>query len=241
LALVSAFATPALAQQFKGSGPRATPMFALASGLAVFETEHRGEGAFLIKLMDAQGNVVSEIAQGTGVFGGSKAVKIPASGNYLMDVVATGEWSIRLRRTDVEIVAADSSTVRGTEAGRTDGAKPGTGGWFARGLVGGLILGPVGTAIAVNKAQNSSLPAAQNAANALPLGEPAYTAAYREAFADRLGTRRQRSALIGGVIGTGVLTVVLLQAFDLVGSAEGDNPNGGGNPALVVPILRWWR
>lgn len=238
--LLTLLAGPAAAQQFRGSGSEATPMFPLAAGLAVFESEHRGNGSFTIRLLDADGNTIGEVANGTGVFGGSKAVRVPQTGRYLLNVEAMGEWSVRLRRNDPEGAAAiDSVQLRGRDDGHEAAGQPGTTGWLAQGFVGGVLLGPIGTAIAVTRAGSSARSTAQEAASTLSLGEPGYAASYREAYADRLSTRRQRSALIGGVLGSVVLGYVLLQALDLGAAGEGVEPPDDNPPALVVPIFSW--
>jgi hypothetical protein len=235
-------ASPGLAQNFKGRGTDATQRFALTEGVAVFEVEHKGDGDFNIRLLDDQGQVIGEVARGTGDFGGAKALRIPRTSYYIYDVEATGEWSVRLREIRPDNGPPDPAAERGAEAGRVDGGRPGTTGWLARGLLGGALLGPIGTAIAVNRAAESAPGDAQAAASALQEGELAFVAAYRESYADRLRARRARSALIGGAVGTGVLVFAIFQFVDLGTSSANviQDPGGSFDPAIVVPLFRWW-
>jgi len=235
-------ATPVLAQNFKGRGRDATQRFALTEGVAVFEVQHKGEGEFNIRLLDDDGQVIGEVARGTGDFGGAKALRIPRTSYYLYDVEAGGEWSVRLREIRPDNGPPDPQAERGTDAGRTDGSRPGTTGWMARGLLGGVLLGPIGTALAVHRAGESAADDAQAAASALQPNELAFVSAYRTSYADRLRARRQRSALIGGAVGTGILVVAIFQFVDLGTSSSNviQDPGGQFDPAIVVPLIRWW-
>ena len=232
-------ATPALAQNFKGTGPEATAKFSLGEGLAIFEVQHDGEGAFLITLLDENGNVIVEVARGSGPFGGSKAVRIERTGLYLFNVDAAGEWSVRLRSDDEAptngATAAGPAAERGNEAGYADASRVGTSGWIARGFLGGVLLGPIGTGVAIAKAASSAENDAVATADRQPMEDLSYATAWRQAYAERLRMRRQRSALIGGAAGTTVLLIALLQLVDLGGVSETDGLGGEG-AVIVVPI-----
>jgi hypothetical protein len=230
-------AGPAGAQNFKGKGPVATKKFPLAEGLVIFEVQHRGEGAFVVKLVDEQGTVIDEVARGDGTFGGSKAIRVPQTGAYLFDVQAPGEWSVRLTSTEVADEGGES-TRNGREEGRADGGRTGTGGWLARGFAGGLLGGPIGIGLVISRVDGATERDFEAAAAGRPMGDLAYAAAYREAFTSRLRTRRQRNAVIGGAVGTSVLAFALIQLIDLGRSSENDNlgPGDPGVPFIVVPI-----
>jgi hypothetical protein len=134
----------------------------------------------------------------------------------------------------------DPAAERGLVAGREDAGKPGTLGWMGRGLLGGLLLGPIGTAVAVNRASESADDAAQAAANSLSMNELSYVTAYRQSYADRIRTRRQRSALIGGAVGTSVLVFAIFQAVNLGTSEAGvEEPGPDNPPAILVPLFTW--
>lgn len=242
LALLALGATAtAQAQSLRGSGTRATQAFPLVAGIAVFEVQHRGEAPFQMRLVDEQGQVVDEIASGVGAFGGSKAVRIPATGRYLVNVVADGDWSVRVRTGETALDAAsdptaDSAMAAGRTAGRAAAGRPGTGGWFAKGLLGGLLLGPVGTAIVASSADRGADQAATAAADALAPDRMDYTVGYREGFADRLRQRRLRASLTGGIIGTAVLATVIISAITLRQGAQVNGGNGGDPPLPLISI-----
>ncbi len=238
LALALANATPLAAQRFQGRGPDATEKFSLDEGIAVFDVQHKGGGTFTVKLLDEAGNVVGELASGDGQFGGSKELRIDRTGLYLIDITTSGEWSVSLRRNEVgpDVTTISPEAEPGSEAGRTEASNVSTAGWLVRGFIGGALLGPIGTGVAVAKAGSSAESAAAAAAQARPLGDLAYARAWQDAYLNRLRMRRQRSALIGGAVGTGLLLVALIQVVDLGGVTE-DDAVGDGIP-VVIPI-RW--
>jgi hypothetical protein len=82
-------------QPFTGRGPNVTPLFTLRPGLATFQVRNQGSGYFGVLLLDSQGKTVDLIANSTDTnFSGSKAVRIPAAGAYLLAVDSDGDWSI---------------------------------------------------------------------------------------------------------------------------------------------------
>lgn len=226
----------AAGQSFKGKGPEATKPFPLAEGTVVFEVEHRGEGAFVVNLVNEQGGVVDEVARGAGVFGGSKGVRVPRTGEYHFDVQAPGTWSVRLLAT--EVTGAETESARqGRAEGTSDADAPGTAGWLGRGFVGGLVGGPIGMGLMLGKVEPASERDAEAAAAAKSSSDLAFAAAYREAFEARLRHRRQRSAMVGGAIGTGVLAFTLIKLIDLGGTGETTEfPGIPTTPAVVVPV-----
>jgi hypothetical protein len=95
-------------------------------------------------------------------------------------------------------------------------------GWFGRGLLGGLVGGPIGTVVAYRKAgQGDVTPLLPSGLDPADQRDRLYLEGYLAGFGDRIRSRRKGYALIGGAIGTGVLTYVLLQVFDIGGKAGG--------------------
>lgn len=80
-----------------GKGQQATEMFTLPAGLVVFEMQHDGESNFIVHLIDDQGKRVEYMVSEIGQFNGSKAVRVPSAGRYLLDIAADGNWSIKTR------------------------------------------------------------------------------------------------------------------------------------------------
>ena len=81
-----------------GSGQKATEKFTLTKGLAIFKMDHKGSSNWAPKLLDSQGNDVELLANEIGVFAGSKAVGIEGEGEYLLDVTASGNWTITIEQ-----------------------------------------------------------------------------------------------------------------------------------------------
>jgi hypothetical protein len=79
---------------FSGEGQQASSPQLLEKALYVFKLQHVGERNFGVWLMDGSGKRIELLVNVTGSFSGSKAVRIPAKGYYLVDVSADGPWSI---------------------------------------------------------------------------------------------------------------------------------------------------
>lgn len=225
------------AQTFSGEGRDLTKSFPLAEGTAVVEFEHRGSGSFVVQLVGEDRTAIDEIARGQGTFGGSKAIRIAQSGNYMFDIEAPGRWTVRV--VSMEAAGADSEAARlGAERGRSDAETPGTGDWLGKGFIGGLVGGPLGISFVLGRAERSAEKDADVALANVPGDDAAWSAAYRDAFADRLRSRRQRSTTIGGVVGTGILVYALIKAIDLGSGEQNDviDDTGSGSPFIVIPI-----
>lgn len=82
-----------------GTGQTATEKFTLQSGLAVFKMTHSGSSNFIVVLLDSAGNEVDySLVNEIGAFNGSKAVQIPDSGEYLLDIQAGGAWTVTIEQ-----------------------------------------------------------------------------------------------------------------------------------------------
>lgn len=84
--------------QLSGSGQEATERFSLESGLAIFKMTHSGQANFIVTLLDSNGERVGSLVNEIGPFDGSKAEKIPAAGEYILDVTASGPWTIDIKQ-----------------------------------------------------------------------------------------------------------------------------------------------
>jgi len=239
---VAAFASPAAlgAQAFQGTGPQATDFFPLDAALAIFDLEHQGEGAFSVRLLDEQGRVVEELAQATGAFQGSKAVRVEQGGRYLLDVTASGPWSVQRRVASAAAGGAGGDPVvseaftEGQVAGGEAAAAVPTNGWILRGMLGGAVAGPIGAAIAVGLAGGSGVdtPALTGTS-----GGEDYRMGYEDAFAARVREQRKKKAFIGGMVGSGIFIAGLIMIADLAQGGKGggvtDPPSGGGEFVIV--------
>lgn len=248
-----------VAQDFSGTGQQATQLFHMPAGLAVFELQHQGSGAFTFRLLDRTGGVVQELASGSGAFSGSKAVRIPAEGDYLFDVGGAGTWSIRLRPAATAVpavtVAAPNAAPAGlplpdsiavipaAERGRRAGVQAGKGaepwswGWFGKGLVAGTLTGPVGMSVMAVVAGHGSTPAAPGPAGGLDGGnDPLYGEGFRRGFRAGVISGRREAALVGGMVGTAAFAFAMLKVLhiSISGGETGTRPPGDPNALVVV-------
>ena len=254
-ALVSAALIPATAgaQHVSGRGQQATPVFPLSSGLVIFELEHRGDGEFVVRLLDEQGVLVDTLARVTGAFRGSKAVHLPRTGSYLYDVQSRGEWTIAPRgsavpttgpvtgsppraaeargatpdRMETTSLTVQQAGVDAEEVARRKGAFP----WLLGGLGGGAVLGPVGAGlvfVAANKRERA--PPADVEMRRAAHGQ-AYADAFAAAYEARRRSDRRVAAVVGGATGTIVFGFVVAQIINWSNRSGGaSGPPGGELP-----------
>lgn len=238
---VASIADPASAQNASGTGQQATDLFPLREGLATFDLEYEGEGTFSARLLDEHGELVETLAAATGPFRGSKAVRVPRSGQYLYDVSATGSWSIRLRpRPDEQpaaprlepqrngMVSDSLLRSRGSYFGRQEANRIGAFPYLLGGLLGGVVAGPIGAgaAFAVSSGRAAAVP--PRVENTLTEREPQYREAFRESFQHRLRTNRRTASLIGGVTGTAIFAFAIAQVVNWSGGEGGSGGPGNG-------------
>ncbi len=81
----------------QGTGKKASELFTLDYGLKTFEMNYRGADNFIVWLMDDQGNRVDLLANEIGSFDGSKAIGIPQTGTYLLNIESNGKWEISIK------------------------------------------------------------------------------------------------------------------------------------------------
>jgi hypothetical protein len=238
LALFAGGAPGLSAQFFTGTAPTASDTFPLQAGLVVVELEHRGTGQFRARLLDQRGAVVEELAGTTGTFTGSRAVQIPRADQYLLDVVADGEWQVRIRRfgevADDEL-EAHPELERARTLGREVANDQGVLGWFGGGFLAGAVAGPVGSVAATVWARRDPPPPP---AWAFDSEGPVFDQIVQESYDDTYRMRRQRAALRGSLLGTAVLAFVIIRYSDL--ARPGGVPGDGSPPDIQrVPILRF--
>lgn len=77
-----------------GSGPQETDEFPLEEGLIYFSVDYAGEDNFYVFLHDTGGDVNELLAHGTGPGSSSRAVHIPASGDYFLEVSGNDSWEV---------------------------------------------------------------------------------------------------------------------------------------------------
>ena len=238
IALLISMAPLANAQEFKGSGQQATALFELAAGLVIIEFEHHGTGRFEVRMLDAQGNAIQEVARGEGALRGSKAVRISDKGHYLFDIAATGEWQVRARAADRDNApAALASSERmfllqaeamGDSLARRHESWSWP--WFMKGMAGGVLTGPIGMFYVAGRANRSSMTVPVMPESAVSPGQ--YRDAFQVGFSSRVRATRKESAFVGGMVGTAAWAFLIVKLADVQFWGGGsDAPPVGGNPA----------
>ncbi len=83
-----------LPQSFTGQGPQVTPFFAGNTGALRLSLKHSGQRNFIVRVLDTQGRLVDLSANVIGAYDGSKVVRLPTRGVYILVVEADGNWNI---------------------------------------------------------------------------------------------------------------------------------------------------
>lgn len=141
--------------------------------------------------------------------------------------IREGTLSYRLETALVQpllppAATADTLAERGHREGEAAAKQTYPWGWFGRGFLGGVLGGPIGTVVAYRKADRQIvMPPTAEDLHPADRQNRLYLEGYTAGFSDRARARRKGYALIGGAIGTGVLTYALLQLFDMGGKAGG--------------------
>lgn len=84
--------------QLSGTGQQASQKFDLESGLSLFKMTHVGTSNFSIWLYDSSGQRIELLVNESGNFDGSKAVGITKKGEYILDVSASGKWTVDIEQ-----------------------------------------------------------------------------------------------------------------------------------------------
>jgi hypothetical protein len=118
-------------------------------------------------------------------------------------------------RTPADSTAAGAQTAAPVETpemtmckmqGKSDGKTIKTGGSFAGGFAGGVLLGLIGTGIAVLAQSKPEPPIDKVMAMPADTCRTIYTEAYKSAGKGK----KQSSALVGGLVGTAIIVTVIL-------------------------------
>ena len=84
--------------ELSGTDQEATQKFNLENGLSVFEMTYSGTSNFAVWLLDINGEKLELLVNMVGIFDGSKAVGITTKGEYLLDISASGSWTVRIEQ-----------------------------------------------------------------------------------------------------------------------------------------------
>lgn len=87
---------PAAVAELSGYGDEATDFIHLESGLVRCDYRHDGQSNFIVWLLDSEGNMVGGVANEIGSCEGSSVNGLRSAGEFLLDVMADGNWTITL-------------------------------------------------------------------------------------------------------------------------------------------------
>lgn len=100
--------------ELSGTGQQSSQVFNLEKGLTVFKMTHTGTSNFSIVLMDSNGERVKLLVNEIGQFDGAKAVGILKKGNYILDISASGIWTVEIKQPRPTSADAKPKTFTGT-------------------------------------------------------------------------------------------------------------------------------
>ena len=82
--------------EFSGHGNEATQLFQLEAGLLRCDYTHQGDSNFIVTLLDSSGETIAFLANEIGTAEVSSAHSVRDPGDYLMDIMADGDWMMVL-------------------------------------------------------------------------------------------------------------------------------------------------
>jgi len=103
---------PALIE-LSGTGQQASQKFTLENGLSIFKMTHSGTSNFSITLMDSDGQRVELLVNEIGKFDGAKAVGVSKKGEYVLDISANGNWTIKIEQPRPTSAQSEAQTFTG--------------------------------------------------------------------------------------------------------------------------------
>ena len=81
-----------------GKGRQASQKFQLEPGLCLIDFNHDGTSNLIVRVLDMDGKELDTVFNQIGAFNARRGLFIPKGGEYLLDVVADGNWSANLRQ-----------------------------------------------------------------------------------------------------------------------------------------------
>ncbi|WP_462413580.1 hypothetical protein [Neobacillus sp. Marseille-QA0830] len=100
--------------QVNGSGDTASDLFKLKKGFAIFEGTHNGSENFIVKLQDENGGNLELLVNTIGHYKGKTFAQIPSSGNYYLNINASGAWNFSITQQPPVDIPDAPTTIQGT-------------------------------------------------------------------------------------------------------------------------------
>lgn len=99
--------------ELSGIGQQASQKFTLENGLSIFNMTHDGTSNFSIVLMNSDGQRIELLVNEIGEFNGAKAVGIVEKGEYVLDISASGKWTVKIEQLRPTVADAKPRTFTG--------------------------------------------------------------------------------------------------------------------------------
>lgn len=82
--------------ELAGQGRQASAKFNLAPGVCLLEVDNDGEGNFIVRLLDENGQEIDTPVNQIGPFKGQTSFAIDGARQYLLNVESSGNWTAKL-------------------------------------------------------------------------------------------------------------------------------------------------
>ncbi len=102
---------------FSGNGNWASPLIGLQAGITTFDFSYQGSENFIVELKDQNGADVELLANEIGRYKGGICVSAPATANYILNVTATGSWTIHVAQPRPGSAPGTPQTFQGSSNG----------------------------------------------------------------------------------------------------------------------------
>jgi len=99
--------------EFSGSDQQVSDEFTLESGLSIFRMTHSGQSNFTVWLLDSNEQRIEMLVDVVGPLYGSKVLGIDTGGEYIVDVAANGNWTVRIEQPRQTLVESTLRTLSG--------------------------------------------------------------------------------------------------------------------------------
>lgn len=100
--------------ELKGKGQQVTSKFPLQVGLSVFNMHYEGRGNFAAILFDQNGTRLELLANTINDFDGASAVRIEKNLEYVLEVHAETDWTIKIEQPRVSSADPTPRSFKGT-------------------------------------------------------------------------------------------------------------------------------
>jgi hypothetical protein len=105
--------------KLSGAGDQATTKFELHEGLSLWTITHAGRSNVQMSLLSSEGKEVTMPFNEIGRFEGTRIVRVPKTGTYLINVGADGKWTVNIEQPRPTAAAAKPLSAHGNNTNVT--------------------------------------------------------------------------------------------------------------------------